>query len=101
MSTLQSPFPKSVYDKNASIYKLLANPKRLEILNIIKNCEATVDQLSEIVGIKKANTSQHLAILRYVRVVKVRREGQKAYYSIANPKIVAPCAVLRELWQTT
>ena len=53
-----TPFPKFVYERNAQIYKLLANPKRLEILNVIKNKEVTVDQLSEIVGIKK---SKHLS----------------------------------------
>lgn len=95
----QSPYSKDVYERNAGIYKLLANPKRLEILNIIKTQEATVDELSAIIGIKKANTSQHLSILRYLRVVKVRRDGQRSYYSIVNPEIVAACEILRKLWQ--
>ncbi len=98
MKKIVSPFPKEVYEKNAQIYKLLANPKRLEILNIIKNNEATVDKISEIMGIRKANTSQHLAILRYLKVVTVRRNGKNAFYKIANPKLVEPCKILRDLW---
>lgn len=98
MPKLKSPFPRSIYERNAEIYKLLGNPKRLEILNIIRDQEATVDQLSQILNIRKANTSQHLAILRNLRVVSVRKEGKNVYYKIANPKIVEPCKILKELW---
>ncbi len=93
-----SPYPKAIYERNAEIYKLLANPIRLEILNILKGGEASLDDLSEIIGIRKPNTSQHLAILRYLRMVKMRRVGQRAYYTIADPRIVEPCKILKELW---
>lgn len=99
MATLNSPFPKAVYERNAQIYKLLANPKRLEILNIIKTEEATVDELSKIVGIKKANTSQHLSVLRYLKLVTVRKNGRNIYYKITNPKIIESCRILKELWE--
>ncbi len=93
-----SPFPKSVYSRNAQIYKILANPIRLEILNIIKNTEATVDQISKTVGIRKANTSQHLAILRFLKVVTTRKEGKRIYYRITDARIVEPCKILKDLW---
>ncbi len=95
---VKSPFPKAVYHRNAHLYKILANPKRLEILNILKHHEVSVDELSKILGIPKANTSQHLALLRYARVVKVRRNGLNVYYKIANPRIVEPCRILKDLW---
>lgn len=97
-SQIKSPFPKEVYERNAQIYKLMANPIRLEILNIVKNHEVTVDKLSELIGIRKANTSQHLSILRYLKLVKVRRNGKNAFYKIMNPKIVKPCQILKDLW---
>lgn len=59
-----SPYKKEVYERNAEIYKLMANPIRLEILNIIKEDEVSVDNLSQLIGIRKANTSQHLSILK-------------------------------------
>lgn len=43
---MKSPFPKATYERNAETYKILANPKRLEILNILKKYgELTVEQL--------------------------------------------------------
>lgn len=95
---MKSPYPKTVYKKNAEVYKLLAHPKRLEILNTIRYGEATVDQLAEILGVSKANVSQHLTLLRLAQLVTVRREGKNAYYQITDPRIVEPCAIFRKLY---
>ena len=89
---------KEVYKRNAEIYKLLANPIRLEILDILKKREVSLDELSEVIGIRKPNTSQHLAILRYLKIVKVRKEGQKAFYRLTDKRITEPTKVLQKLW---
>lgn len=100
VSTLvKSPFPKSTYKRNATIYRIMANPKRLEILNLLKNHELTVSELVEIIGSRKANISQHLSILRRQKLVKVRRSGKNSFYSIVNPRIVEPCKILNDLWE--
>lgn len=96
---MKSPFPKATYEKNAEIYKFLANPKRLEILNLLKNRELAVEKIVEIVKAPKANVSQHLALLRHARLVTVRRNGVNAYYRISDPRIVEPCRILRDLWK--
>lgn len=95
---MQSPFPKHVYERNAEIYKLLANSKRLEILNILKVREMSVEGLVRLLNLSKANISQHLALLRHAKLVMVRRNGLNAYYKISDPKIVEPCRILRDLW---
>lgn len=95
---MKSPFPKSTYARNAGIYRILANPIRLEILNILKQREASVKELTDALKLRKANVSQHLAILRHLRLVTVRREGLRVYYRIADPRIVEPCRILHELW---
>lgn len=93
-----SPFPKKVYERNAELYKALAHPVRLEILNILKLQETSLEDLSEHLQIAKSNTSQHLAILRRLRVVRVRREGQRAMYQLTDSNVVETCRVLRDLW---
>lgn len=96
---MKSPFPKHVYERNAEIYKLLANSKRLEILNILKVQEMSVEGLIRLLSLSKANVSQHLALLRHAKLVMVRRSGLNAYYRISDPKIVEPCRILRDLWE--
>ncbi len=82
---------------HAEICKTLANPKRLEIIYALKEGELSAGELVKRLGIPKANVSQHLAILRQRRVVVSRRDGVNIYYSIANPKIVQACALMREM----
>jgi len=93
-------FTKETFERNARIYKLMANAKRLEILNLLNtNKEMTVTQLVNEMGIRKANVSQHLAILRYLKLVSVRRSGKNGFYKITDPNIVAPCKIMNELWK--
>lgn len=75
------------YEKMADLFKVLANPKRLEILNLLDNKEMNVTELVNKLGIRKANVSQHLAILRYLGIVTVKREGKKGFYKLVDPKI--------------
>ncbi len=97
MKRPQSPFPKEVYERNAEIYKLMANPKRLEILNILSRSNATLTELTKIIGATKVNISQHLSVLKHLRLVTVVKRSTEVYYSIVNPQIVTPCEILKNL----
>ena len=90
--------PKIAFINNAKTYKLLANEKRLEILNNIKYEEKSVEQLVKILGVSKANVSQHLALLRHAGIVEARRSGLNVFYKIVDPEIITPCVILYNLW---
>ena len=91
------PLPKETYKKNAAIYKILANPKRLEVLNLLKDGEMGVEKLLKITKLPKANLSQHLAILRTNSLVRTRRNGLNIFYTLVDSKIVLPCKILHNL----
>ena len=97
ITKLKSPYTKDVYQKNAELYKVMANAKRLEILNSITDREATVNELSKMLGTRKSNTSQHLAYLRYLGLVTTRRQGKNVFYKISDPRIVEPCKIFNEI----
>ena len=94
---IKRPLPRIAYEKNAEIYKILANSKRLEILNLLREQEMSVEELIKTLGITKANVSQHLALLRHARLVTVRRDGLNGFYNIIDPRIVEPCRILHQL----
>ncbi len=96
---IRRPLPRSAYERNAETYKILANSKRLEILNLLREQEMAVQDLVKILKISKANVSQHLALLRHEKLVTVRRKGLNAYYNIVDPRIVEPCRILYQLFQ--
>jgi len=96
---LKSPLPQEAYNKNANIYKIFANSKRLEILNILKVQETGVEDLLKITKLSKANLSQHLALMRHNGLVHTRRVGLNVFYKIIDPRIVDPCKILHVLRQ--
>jgi len=88
---------KRIFQLLADACKVLANPKRLEILHALEDREMTVTELVERVGAPKANISQHLALMRQVGVVGARRQGLNVYYSVANPKVNQACQLMEEV----
>jgi len=88
---------KETYELHAGICQTLSNPKRLEILNTLREKEMPVSKLKELTGLSKANLSQHLALLRQKKILIARRVGINIYYRISNPKVVKACDLMREV----
>ena len=88
---------KKIYEMHAEICKVFTNPKRLEIISLLRDGEKTVNDLTELAGVPQANVSQHLTVLRQNNVVTTRRNGANIYYKIANPKILQACDLMREV----
>jgi ArsR family transcriptional regulator len=89
---------RKLYEMQAQLCKTLSNPKRLEILDILREQgEITVNALAELLEIPKANTSQHLAVLRQAGVVNTRRDGINVFYSLRSNRISEACALTRQI----
>jgi ArsR family transcriptional regulator len=88
---------KTLYELQSEVCKTLASPKRIEILNALKDGEKTVSELVEILGVPKANVSQHLAVMRHKGILKSRREGINMYYSVSNLKVIEACILMKEV----
>jgi len=88
---------KSIFEMQAEICKTLTNPKRIEILNVLKNEEKTVTELVNILGASKANVSQHLAVMRHKGILTTRREGVNIFYRVARTKVIEACALMKEV----
>ncbi|GAB4424975.1 MAG: metalloregulator ArsR/SmtB family transcription factor [Thermodesulfovibrionales bacterium] len=88
---------KTLFELQSDVCKTLASPKRIEILDALKSGEKTVSELVEILGVPKANVSQHLAVMRYKGILKSRREGINIYYSVSNPKVIEACILMKEV----
>ncbi len=88
---------KTIYELQAEICKTLASPIRIEIIAALRDGEKSVTELIDIIGISKANVSQHLAVMRLKGILKSRREGVNIYYSIVNPKVLQACSLMKEV----
>jgi rhodanese-related sulfurtransferase len=85
------------FDQFARISKALANPHRLELIDLLAQGERSVEDLAHEARLSVANASQHLQVLRSARLVEVRREGQFAYYRLADDRVFGAWQALRDL----
>ena len=81
----------------ADFLKGLAHPIRLQIMEYLKNGEASVGKLEQALGVKQSNLSRHLATLRDLGVLEARQEKTSVYYAIHDHdifKVLRPIAEL-------
>jgi len=76
-----------LYQLFASLASALANPHRLELLDLLVQAPRTVEELAIVAHIAIANTSQHLQRLKQVHLVEDEREGLYIRYHIADPAV--------------
>ncbi|MBI1349688.1 MAG: metalloregulator ArsR/SmtB family transcription factor [Actinomycetales bacterium] len=86
-----------LHDLHARLCKAIADPKRLMIINVLRDGPMTVGELAVDLELSQSNTSQHLAILRERGVVEANKDGLNVYYSLTNKKVVKAIDMLREV----
>jgi len=86
-----------ISELHAEVCRTLGSAARIEILNALRDGEKTVSELTEALGLRQANVSQHLAVLRQRGVVVTRKKGTSIYYRVSNPKIIQACELMRQV----
>jgi len=90
-------FKDEMFGQFARVGKALANPHRLELIDLLAQGERSVEDLSWEAGMSVANTSRHLQELRAAKLVEVRRDGLYAYYRLADERVYEVWRALRKL----
>lgn len=72
----------------AELFKALADETRAKILYLLANEELCVCDLATILGTTVSNVSHHLRLLRAHHLVKYRREGKVAFYSLDDDHVL-------------
>ena len=85
-----------INELHARVCKALADPKRLLIINELRDGPRSVGQLAEAIGISQPNVSRHLALLRDRGFVTAERFGSSVHYALASTKILRAVDLLRE-----
>ena len=71
----------------AAIFKLIAHPDRIRIIEEIRSGEKDVNTLAQRLDLPSTRISQHLSLLRANRIVEERRDGRHHYYHLTQPEI--------------
>jgi rhodanese-related sulfurtransferase len=90
-------FKNRLYAEFAVIGRALANPHRLELLDLLGQGERSVDELAHEIDQSLANTSAHLQVLRQARLVEADKRGLNQVYRLAAPEVYSLWRTLRDL----
>ena len=82
----------------AEAMQAMAHPLRLKILCLVGNQELSVLEIVEAVGTSQSNVSQHLAILRGHRILLSRRDGNKIFYRIEDPRVLEMISLTKRIF---
>lgn len=90
MARKEKPFPLDV------LFRALADPTRLRLLNLIADKEICVCYFVGILGMSQPKISRHLAYLRRAGIVAARRQSRWIHYRLVPPRDEAASAILKE-----
>jgi DNA-binding transcriptional ArsR family regulator len=72
----------------AEVFKLLGDPTRVRLVDALTHGERCVCDLASLAGLSESAVSHQLRLLRAARLVRVRRSGRQAYYSLDDHHVV-------------
>ena len=94
---LQLPTDPTPTDLVAKYLRVLGEPTRLRILELVAGEERSVSELVETLDVSQPKVSNHLACLRWCGFVSSRREHRTIYYRLADDRVEAIIGLARAL----
>src|SRR5207253_3536600 len=85
------PLPDDLVDLIAERFRALGEPTRIKLLDRLREREATVLELTELIGTTQQNVSKHLGVLQRSGIVARRKQGNFAYYRIIDEVVYSLC----------
>lgn len=82
---------------HADVCRVLVDPKRLRLLEALREGEHSVGELASALGCALPNASQHLSVLRTAGLVDTRRDGNTILYRLAEPDILEACEAIQRI----
>jgi len=88
---LPHPIPNELAELVARRFRVLAEPMRIRLLDRLRDGEATVGELSDVLAASQQNVSKHLAVLSDAGMLGRRKDGNHVYYRIVDESVFALC----------
>ncbi|MCI4676223.1 ArsR/SmtB family transcription factor [Candidatus Mycolicibacterium alkanivorans] len=89
----------ALFDEFAAVGKALANPKRLELLDLLAQGRRSVDDVAGAAGLGLSTCSAHLQALREAGLVTSQRDGKRIFYALSGNDVAELWDLLRRVAQ--
>ncbi len=91
---------EALFAEFAAVGKVLGNPKRLELLDLLAQGPRSVEDLAATASLGMSTCSAHLQTLREAGLVEARRAGKWVFYSLTGDDVAGLWEQLRRVAQT-
>ena len=81
----------------AKLFRGLADPSRLSILESLQDGPHTVSEVVEVTGLSQSNVSNHLRCLADCGLVQRERDGRFVHYQLSDPRVAGLIKLAEEL----
>lgn len=88
---LPHPIPDDLAELVARRFRVLAEPMRIRLLDRLRDGEAAVGELADVLDTSQQNVSKHLAVLAEAGMLGRRKDGNHVYYRIVDESVFALC----------
>jgi DNA-binding transcriptional ArsR family regulator len=85
------PLPDDLIELIARRFRVIGEPMRIKLLDLLRDGEATVQELTDATGATQQNVSKHLGVLHDAGVVDRRKDGNRVRYRVADDGVFALC----------
>jgi DNA-binding transcriptional ArsR family regulator len=89
--TLPSPIPAELAEMIAARLRVIGDPTRIRILDLLREQELSVGEITERLGTSQQNASKHLGILLQAGILTRHKRGNSSIYSIADRGVYELC----------
>lgn len=91
----------TVYERRAKVFKALCDPRRQQILELLRGGEKCACVLTEEMGMPQSSLSYHMKVLCDSGIVTSREEGKWTHYQISSQGSEKALKLLREITAVT
>lgn len=85
------PLPDDLIELIARRFRVLSEPTRIKLLDVLRDGPANVQQITHASGLSQQNASKHLGILHQAGVVSREKRGTSVVYAIADGSVFELC----------
>jgi DNA-binding transcriptional ArsR family regulator len=85
------PLPAPLVQLIAERFRVLGEPMRIRLLDVLREAPATVQELQQATGASQQNVSKHLSLLLRSGLVSRSKEGNFSLYAIADEGVFELC----------
>jgi ArsR family transcriptional regulator len=76
-----------VIELKAEVLKVLAQPTRLKILELLRDGERCICEIVPAINGEQSNISRHISLMQKSQLVTTRKDGVKVMVKVSDPKI--------------